>query len=577
MHQISNQEIARILHEMAELLEMKEVEFKPRAYEKAALGVEGLDREVQDIYKEGRIKALMEIPGVGKSIAEHIEGLLKKGNFAEYKRLKKEIPVNITELSSVEGVGPKMIKVLYKNLKIKNLDDLEKAAKSGKISKLARFGEKSEQKILKGIEFLKKSGERRILGYVLPEIKVLEKTIQSFPEVETAMVAGSARRMKETIGDIDIVAVSKKPEKVMERFLGLPQIAHVYAHGKTKTMAKLKNGLDADLRVVPKNSYGAALNYFTGSKDHNIALRDMALKKGWKLNEYGLFRGKTKIAGRTEEDLYKKFGMQYIEPEMRENAGEIELSQKNKLPKLIEYGSLKGDLQVQTDWTDGKNSILEMAHAAKEIGLEYIAITDHTKSLAMTGGADEKKLLRQIEEIKKINHGLRIKNYGFRILSGAEVNIMKDGLLDIKDGVLSKLDVVGAAVHSHFNLSREEQTRRVTKAMKNPNVDIIFHLTGRVIGRREAIQVDVDEIIKTAKHTGTLLEIDSFPERSDIKDEYIKKCVLAGVKMVIDSDAHSVNHFKYLELGIAQARRGWAKKSDILNTKSVEEFLKSLK
>ena len=361
MHQISNSEISKILHEMAELLEMKEVEFKPRAYEKAALGVLSLDREAKDIYKESGLKGLMEIPGVGRGIAEHIEGLFKNRKFGEYEKLKKEIPVNITELSSVEGVGPKMIKVLYKSLKIKNLNDLEKAAKSGKIKKLEGFGEKSQEKILKGIEFLKKSGGRRILGYVLSEIRTLEKMIKDFPEVDEAVVAGSARRMKETIGDIDIVAISKKPEKVMEKFISLPQVAHVYAHGKTKTMVKLKNGLDADLRVVKKNSFGATLNYFTGSKDHNVALRDMALKRGWKLNEYGLFKGKKQIAGSTEEDLYKKFGMQYIEPEMRENTGEIEVALRHAqgkspgLPKLIRYGDLKGDLQVQTDWTDGEN------------------------------------------------------------------------------------------------------------------------------------------------------------------------------------------------------------------------------
>jgi len=579
-HKLTNNEIAKILREMSVLLEMKEVEFKPRAYEKAALGVEALDKEIKDIYKDGGIKAVMEISGVGKGIAEHIEKLLKTGYFLDYDKLKKEIPVNIEELTAIEGVGPKMIKILYKSLKIKNLNDLEKAAKAGKIRNLARFGEKSEQKILKGIEFLKKSGGRRILGYILPEIKAIEKVVQSFPEVEIAIVAGSARRMKETIGDIDIIVVSKKPEKVMERFTLLPQIEYVYARGKTKTLVKLKNGLDADLRVVAKNSFGAALNYFTGSKDHNIALRNIALKKGWKLNEYGLFDGKKQIAGRTEEDLYKKLGTEYIEPEMRENTGELELAtprqaqgKKNKLPKLVNYRSLKGDLQVQTDWTDGENSILEMAQTAKKAGLEYIAITDHTKSLAMTGGADEKKLLRQVEEIKKINK----KIDGIKILTGAEVNIMKDGSLDIKDEVLAKLDVVGAAVHSHFNLPRKEQTKRIIKAMNNPNVDIIFHLTGRVIGRREAIQLNVDEIIKNAKRTGTVLEIDAYPERLDIKDEYIKKCVEAGVKMVIDSDAHSINHFKYLELGIAQARRGWAKNIDILNTKSVEDFLNSLK
>ena len=552
---------------------MESVLFKPRAYEKAALGVEALDKEVKEIYKESGEKGLLKIPGVGKGIAYHIELLLKKGGFPEYEKLKKKIPVNLAELTAVEGVGPKMIKVLYQKLKIKNLKDLEVAAKAGKIAKLPRFGKKSEEKILKGIEFLKKSGGRKVLGFILPEIRNLEKMIQNFPEVELAIVAGSTRRRKETIGDIDILAASKMPEKVMERFLGLPFIEHVYAKGKTKTMVKLKNGLDCDLRVVPKESYGAALNYFTGSKDHNVALREMAIKRGWKLNEYGLFRGKKMIAGRTEEEIYKSLGLKYIEPEMRENMGEIEISRQNKLPKLIGYGDLLGDLQTQTNWTDGEDSIEKMAEVAEKFGLEYIVITDHTKSLAMTGGADEKKLLKQMAEIDKIQKKFR----NFKILKGAEVNIGKDGSLDIENNVLKKLDVVGAAVHSHFKLSRAEQTKRIIKAMENPNVDIIFHLTGRIINRREPIEIDIDEIIKTAKRTGTILEIDAFPDRLDIKDDYIKKCVEAGVKMSIDSDAHSVAHFKYLEHGIAQARRGWAEKSDIINAWPLEKMLKMLK
>ncbi|MEK7502938.1 MAG: DNA polymerase/3'-5' exonuclease PolX [Patescibacteria group bacterium] len=570
---MTNQEIAKILHEMAELLEMKEVEFKPRAYEKAALGVEGLDREVRDVYKERGFSGLMEIPGVGRGIAEHIEGLLKNGKFAEYEKLKKEIPVNITELSAVEGVGPKMIKILYKNLKIKNLNDLEKAAKAGKISGLARFGKKSEEKILKGIEFLKKSGGRRILGEILPVAEKILERLRTLPGVEGAEFGGSMRRMKETIGDLDFVAFSAKPSAVVERFVKFPEVQSVHEKGGHKALVRLNNNTDADIWVTLPRSKGAALIAWTGDKQHNIAIRTLAEKKGWMLNDYGLWKGKKLLASKTEEEVYKKLGLAWIPPEIRNNTGELEAAQKGKLPKLVEYGDLRGDLQVQTDWTDGENSILEMAHAAKKAGLEYIAITDHTKSLAMTGGADEKKLLRQIEEIKKINK----KISGIKILSGAEVNIMKDGSLDIKDEVLSKLDVVGAAVHSHFNLSREEQTKRVINAMNNPNIDIIFHLTGRVIGRREAIQIDVDEIIKTAKRKGTILEIDAYPERLDIKDEYIRKCVEAGVKMVIDSDAHSVNHFKYLELGIAQARRGWAKKSDIVNTKPLAEFLKSLK
>ncbi|MBI2640284.1 MAG: DNA polymerase/3'-5' exonuclease PolX [Candidatus Sungbacteria bacterium] len=572
---MTNQEIAKVLFEMAALYEMEGVLFKPRAYEKAALGVEALDMEAEEIYKKGGVKSLEEISGVGKGIAYHIEALLKKGSFAEYERLKKKIPVNISELTAVEGVGPKMIKTLWQKLRVRNLADLEKAARVGKVKKLQHFGEKSERKILRGIEFLKKSGGRQVLGFLLPDVRNLEKIIRSFPEVEQAIVCGSIRRRKETIGDIDILATSIKPEKVMERFLGLPFIAHVYGRGVTKTNVKLKNGLDADIRVVPKKSYGAAVNYFTGSKDHNIALRELAIKKGWKLNEYGLFRGKKLIAGRDEEEIYKALGLRYIEPEMRENTGEIKAARANKLPRLIGYGDLKGDLQVQTDWTDGENSIEEMARAAENYGLDYIVITDHTRSLAMTGGSDEKKLLKQMSEIDRLNRSGKFKN--FKILKGAEVNIGKDGLLDIDDKTLAKLDVVGAAVHSHFNLSRQEQTKRIIRVMESPHVDIIFHLTGRIINRREPIDVDIGEIIKAAKRTGTILEIDAYPDRLDIKDEYIRKCVEAGVKMSIDSDAHSKEHFKMLEHGIAQARRGWASSSDIINTRPAGELARLLK
>ena len=568
---------------MAILYEMDGVLFKPRADERAAFGIESLSTDVAEIYKKDGEKALLQIPGVGKGIAFHIGTILRGKSFPEYAKLKKKIPVDITELSSVEGVGPKMIKTLFQKLKIKNVADLERAAKAGKIRKLPHFGEKSEEKILKGIEFFKKSGGRRILGHVLPEIKNMEKMIGSFSEVETVTIAGSARRKKEMIGDIDILAIPKasaKPETIMDKFIALPFVEHVFSKGKTKTMVKLKNGLDADLRVVPKESYGAALNYFTGSKDHNVKLREIAIKKGLKLNEYGLWRGKKmarlpggQVAGKTEESIYKALGLRYIEPEMRENSGELEAARLEKLPKLINYGDLRGDLQVQTDWTDGEDSIEAMAKAAEEAGLEYIVITDHTKTLAMTGGADEKKLLKQMTAIDKINK--KLKN--FKILKGAEVNIMKDGSLDIDDKTLAKLDVVGAAVHSHFNLTREEQTKRVIRAMENPNVDIIFHLTGRVIDKRAPIELDIDEIIKAAKRTKTVLEIDAYPDRSDLKDEHIKKCVEAGVKMSIDSDAHSKAHFKFLEFGIAQARKGWASKADIINTRSVEEMLKFLK
>lgn len=582
-----NREIAKILYEMAAFYEMEEVEFKPRAYEKAALGVENLGRDVGELYHEGGFKALLEIPGVGKGIAEHIEEYLRKGYFKEYQVLKKRVPSEISELLEIEGVGPRMVKILWQKLRIRNLADLEKAARAGKIRELSHFGIKSEEKIIKGIELLKRSGGRQILGFLLPDIHVLEETIKSFPEVDQVVVAGSVRRRRETVGDIDILATSSKPEKIMERFLRLPQIAHVYSTGKTKTMVKLKNGIDADLRVVPKISFGAALNYFTGSKDHNVYLREMAIKKGYKLNEYGLFRGKKLMASRTEEELYHALGLEYIEPELREMTGEIEAARlhqdsgkqlpKNRLPKLIDYNDLKGDLQIQTDWTDGKNTIEEYAEAAEKLGLEYIAITDHTKALAMTGGSDEKKLLRQMAAIDEVNRKLKTKRQKIKLLKGAEVNIMKDGSLDIKDEVLAKLDVVGAAVHSHFKLSRAEQTKRVIRAMENPNVDIIFHLTTRKINQRAPIDIDIDEIIKTAKRTKTVLEIDAYPDRLDIKDEYIRKCVRAGVKMSIDSDAHNTGHLRLLEYGIAQARRGWAECKDIINARSLEKMLKMLK
>lgn len=578
--QMTNQEIAKILNEMAMLYEMEGVLFKPRAYEKAAMEIESIDKSVSEIYAHDGEKGLLQIPGVGKGIAYHIETILKRKKFPEYEKLKKKIPVNIEELSSVEGVGPKMIKVLYQKLKVKNLKDLEKAARAGKIRKLERFGEKSEEKILKGIEFLKSSGGRRVLGIIEPELNSLLAMVKSFPEVKTAIIAGSARRKKETIGDLDVLAVSDKPEKVMDKFITLPQIAHILSKGKTKTMVILKNGLDADLRVVPKESYGAALNYFTGSKEHNVRLRELAIKKGLKLNEYGLWRGKKMVAGETEEDIYKALGLKYIEPEMRENTGELKVSKENKLPKLIEFKDIRGDLQTQTNWTDGENSIEQMAEAAQKIGLEYIAVTDHTKALAMTGGSDEKKLMKQMAAIDKINEKLARQQGGlknFRVLKGAEVNILKDGSLDIDDKTLAKLDVVGAAVHSHFNLTREEQTKRIISAMENKNVDIIFHLTGRLINKREPIELNIDEIIKAAKRTGTVLEIDAFPDRSDLRDEYIKRCVEAGVKMSIDTDAHSIHHFKFLEYGASLARRGWATRTDIINTRNVDEMLKLLK
>jgi DNA polymerase (family X) len=566
---MKNQEVAKLLRMMASYLEMKKVAFKPQAYEKAAYSIEALDEDIEEFVKKKGKEGLMELPGVGESIAEKIIEYLKTGKIKELEDLKKEVPVDIETLTSIEGVGPKIVYKLYKALGIKNIDDLEKACLEHKIRRLPGFGEKSEEKILKGIQFYKQGGGRVILGFIIPVVEELVNYLKESGFAKEVVPAGSYRRRKETIGDIDILATSDKPEKLMDYFVKFDGISDVLAKGPTKTMVRLKIGLDADLRVVSEESFGAALAYFTGSKDHNIVMRELAIKKGWKLNEYGLFDKNGKmIAGRTEEEIYEALDLEWIPPEMRENKGEIELARQKKLPKLIEYGSIKGDLQVQTDWTDGQNSIEEMVKEAIKLGLEYICITDHTKSLAMTGGLDEEKLLKQMNEIDKLNQKYKGK---IKILKGAEVNILKDGSLDIKDEVLAKLDFVGAAVHSHFNLPKNIQTERIKKAMANPHVDCIFHPTGRVINRRPAYEVDIDEIIDYAKKTGTILEIDAYPDRLDLKDEHIKKCVEKRVKMVIDTDAHSVLHLGFLDLGVSQARRGWATKEDILNTN--DQFL----
>lgn len=570
---MDNRDIAQILREIALYLEMQGVQFKPRAYEKVAYALEALEEPAAEIYEREGIKGLRAIPGVGEAIAEKIEELVRTGRLKYYEELKKETPVDIRELTSIEGVGPKSVKLLYDKLGIKNAADLEQAARAGKLRGLPHFGEKMEQKVLKGIEFLKSAGGRFPLGSVLPLITEIAERLKGLSEVEEVAVAGSVRRRKETVGDADFLAISRRAEKVMDFFVSMPEVIHVYGKGKTKSMVKLKNGMDADLRVLPKESFGAALNYFTGSKDHNVAVRRIAQEKGLKLNEYGLFRGEKRIAGKTEEEIYKALGLAYIPPELREDQGEIEAARKGKLPDLVGYRDLRGDLQIQTSWTDGSNTIEEMAGEARRLGLEYIAITDHTKGLAMTGGSDEKKLLKQMAAIDKINRSLK----GITVLKGAEVNINKDGTLDIQDEVLARLDVVGIAVHSHFNMPRREMTERIVKAMQNPHADILFHPTGRVIQKREPYDVDIDAIIKAAKQTGTALEIDAYPDRLDLKDEHIRRAVEAGVKLVIDSDAHSVNHIRLLEFGIAQARRGWAEKKHVINTRPLKEFLKSLR
>jgi len=570
---MTNEAFAALFREISLYLEMQGVGFKPRAYEKVAYTIESLEEPVEAVYRQGGRKALKKIPGVGEAIAAKIEEIITTGKLEYYEELRRETPVDIRALTAIEGLGPRLVKVLYDELGVTNLTELKEMVAEGKVRGLPHLGEKMEQKIRRGIEFLEKGRGRFPLGEILPLITEITERLKKLREVSAAEVAGSIRRRQETVGDADILVASPKPKKVMDFFVSLPEVAHVAGRGLTKAMVKLRNGLNVDLRVVSQESFGAAFHYFTGSKDHNVALRRIARDKGLKLNEYGLFRGNKRIAGRTEEEVYEAIGLPYVPPELRENRGEIEAASAGALPDLVRYGDLRGDLQVHTSWTDGANTIEEMARQARGLGLEYIAITDHTRGLAMTGGCDETKLLRQMAAIDKCSRSLS----RFTILKGAEVNINRDGTLDIKDEVLAALDVVGVAVHSHFNMPRKEMTKRIKRAMCDPNADVLFHPTGRLIHKREAYELDMDEIIETAKSTGTVLEVDAYPERLDLKDDHIRKAVSAGVKLAIDSDAHSVNHIRLLEFGVAQARRGWAEKECIINARPVKAMLGQLK
>jgi DNA polymerase (family 10) len=570
---MKNSEVARILRNISILLDMDNVQFKPRAYEKAALTIEALEEDVEKIYADGGVKALKQIPGVGESIAEKIEELITTGKLGYYEQLHQNAPVDLESLTRIEGLGPKTIKALYEKLKITNIDELEKAATEHRISQLPGFKKKTEDNILKGIGFARKSGGRFILGFTLPLIRDIEARLRECPEVKNAVAAGSVRRMRETIGDVDFLVLSDDPGTVADFFVSMPEVVQIIEKGKTKSAVKLKTGMNADIRILPAESFGAALQYFTGSKQHNIELRKIALDKGLKLNEYGIFQKNRQIAGKTEEEVYAKIGLQWIPPEMRENTGEIELAKKNQLPNLVEYKDVKGDLQVHSNWTDGQNSIWEMAEQAKKNGLEYIVISDHSKYLAMTGGLDEKGLLKQAKEIAEVNKQVD----SITVLQGVELNILKDGRLDVSDEALKKLDVASAGVHSHFDMTRGEMTNRVLKAVENPNVDIIVHPTGRQIQKREPIQLDIEKVIEASKANGTILDIDSYPDRLDLKDEHIRKTVEFGAKLGISSDSHSTVHMHYLELGVAQARRGWATAKDIVNTRTLTEFKKTLK
>ena len=619
---ISNAAISRILRQIAYLIELeaqdnnKEADknksntvFKIRAYRRTADIIENLSSNVEEVYNKQKLKGLIAIPSIGKAIALKIEEYITTGRIEYAEELKKRTTINIEEFYHLEGVGigPKTVKALHDSLGLNSLTDVERAAMEGKIRSVPGFSYKKEESILKKIQSFKKDSGRYLLGDVYPLVKQIEVRLSNIKGVKNAIAVGSFRRMKETLGDIDYLVVSDAPEVIMDYFASMPEVDQVVGKGPSKTFVKLNNGMDADLLVVPEESFGSALQYFTGSKEHDVALRKIAISKGLRLNEWGVYDDNNNrlIASSKEEEVYDILGLDWIPPEMRENKGETELAKKErrkdgqiKLPDLVDYNSLKGDLQVHSSDTDGMMSIKDIALAAKEkFGLEYIVITDHTKNLALAHGLDEDHLLDQANKISELNDKLKndfeynnekelnsgigscISNISnnFRILSGAEVNIMKDGSLDIPSNILDKLDVVGAAIHSNFSQPVEVQTNRLIKASQNPSVDIIFHPTGRIINKRDGYPVNMERLINVAKDTATILEVDAHYNRLDLKDDHILMAVQNGVKLAIDSDAHHYIHFAFLTFGIGQARRGWAKQSDVVNTLSADKMMNSLK
>ena len=580
---MKNQELSKLLFEIAEILELKGVDWKPQAYRRAAQSIDTLSEDIEEVYKEKGEKGLREIPGVGEAIAAKIAEFLKKGKVARFEEIKKSIPPGLKDLMEVSGLGPKKAMFLYKKLGIKSVADLEKAIRQHKVSGLEKFGEKSEENISRGVEIFKKGQERKLLGEVLPIATSLVEQLKKNKEVQRVEYAGSLRRMKETIGDIDLLATSSKPAKVIQYFTSLPDVKRILAQGPTKATVILKDGMQADLRVLKEGEYGSAMQYFIGNKEHNIKLREIAIRKGLKLSEYGLFKRTglraqgseqwMRIAGSTEEGIYKKLGLEWIPPELRENTGEIEAAQKGALPSLIELRDMKGDLHVHTKYSDGNDSIGKMVEAAAARGYEYIAITDHSKSRANAGGLSESELQKQWKEIDALNR----KQKRIHILKGTECDILADGSLDYSDRILSKFDLVVASIHSGFKATERQMTERICRALGNKYVTILGHPTGRLINRRPPYEVDMEQIFQVARKNKKILEINSFPRRLDLNDSHIRAAKNAGCRFSIDTDSHSFRHLAFIHYGVAQARRGWLEEKDVVNAHSLKELIRILK
>lgn len=586
---MDNQRIAQVFQEIGDILEIQDANrFRVLAYHKAALVISELGEDLKDIYTRNP-KDLENIPGIGKDLAAKIAELIEKGKCKYHEELMKKFDRGLLDILRVRGIGPKKVKLFYSELGIDSIEKLRAAAKKGRLRDLPKMGEKSESEILVALDEFEKHGERMMLSEALAHAnEIVDYLRDGCREAEKATFAGSLRRMKETVGDIDILAASSKPKKVMDFFVKFPGVANVIAKGETKTSVILDAGVQVDLRVVEAKSFGAALHYFTGSKEHNVALRDYAKKHGLKVNEYGVFKGEKFVAGRTEEEVYKVLGLPYIVPELRENRGEIEAARKGKLPKVVEYKDLRGDLHVHSKWSDGSDEIEDIAKAYRDAGFEYMALTDHSPAVAVAHGLTPDRYKMQWDEIDEINADFAAATAGsstaaarkgkapFTILKGTECDILPDGSLDLPDKVLKKMDIVVASVHSRFRMSESEMTARVLKALKNPYVTQLGHPSGRLINQREPYAIDMGKIIKACADLGVALEINGQPARLDLFDYYVKIAASEGARFTLDSDGHAISQMQFLNYAVAVARRGWLTKADVLNAMpllKLKEFL----
>lgn len=570
---MTNKQLIDIFNELAELLELKnEDHFKVRAYRELAQFLSGYPKELSDIYSNGGKKALIELPHIGEGIAKKVAELCDTGKLAYLDELKAGLPEGVANFLKIPGMGPKTAMTLADKFNIKTVIELENFLREGKLRGVKGFGEKTEIKLLKGLDMYKRGAERRMLSEAYQAAMKITASLKELPSIKKVVVAGSLRRMQETVGDIDILAVSTDPQKAMEVFCSMDVVKDVLAKGETKSSIFTKYDVQADLRVIKQESYGAALQYFTGNKEHNVMIREIAVKKGYKLNEYGLYtiKGNKLTANLTEEDIYKKLGLQYIPPELRVGGDEIKEAKAKAIPELVAIKDIRGDFHVHTNHTDGINTLEEMTKAAKDFGYEYMALTNHSQSLSIARGLKPESVLKLIKEVKTAN---KREKGGFTVLMGGEVDILPDGDLDYPDDVLKELDVVVASVHSHFKMDRSAMTARIMKAMENKYVNIIGHVSGRLINQRDGYELDYGLLLKKAAKTGTAMEINSQPDRLDLRDIYVKEAVSQGIKLAINTDAHSTDQFGFIVYGVGTARRGWATKEDVVNAWSLKKVV----